>query len=375
MNRFIRAKSSRHATAQRSIILHPHSSSPNNNLTTRQKVAAVVRPTHSSAPALWPLIHRSTKETSASHRFPKRPSPLPIFVAAALLSSPLAKAGEPKQLFFVHGASTHGYGYHAYAAAFRMLARILNESVIGLRATVLQEHDDLTPLATADAIVLGSDEGRLVKELSKQLVPLMAKGIGLGCIHYTLDPGEPRAVAQLIEWIGGAYEQTWSVNPVWEAHFNEFPVHPVARGLRPFRARDEWYYHMRFAPDMKGITPILQAIPPEQTRQGPDGPHSGNSFVRARTGMSEIVAWVYERPDGGRGFGFTGMHSHWNWAQDSFRTCVLNALVWLVGAEVPENGVPSQCPTLEDLEVYLDTPRPETFKVDYFRKLLKQMNP
>jgi hypothetical protein len=75
---------------------------------------------------------------------------------------------------------------------------------------------------------------------------------------------------------------------------------------------------------MKGVTPILSAIPPERTRQGNDGPHSGNPTVRARVGMAEVVGWVCERPGGGRGFGFTGMHTHWAWAQDSFRKSVLN---------------------------------------------------
>ena len=109
---------------------------------------------------------------------------------------------------------------------------------------------------------------------------------------------------------------------------------------------------------MKGVTPILSAVPPEKTRQGKDGPHSGNPHVRARTGMAEVVGWVYERPGGGRGFGFTGMHTHWNWAQDSFRKSVLNALVWIAGAEVPAGGVPSKTPTLEELEADLGQPRP-----------------
>ena len=60
--------------------------------------------------------------------------------------------------------------------------------------------------------------------------------------------------------------------------------------------------------------------------------------------MAEVVGWVYERPGGGRGFGFTGMHTHWNWAQDSFRKSVLNAIVWIAGAEVPP-------PELEELSV------------------------
>lgn len=41
-----------------------------------------------------------------------------------------------------------------------------------------------------------------------------------------------------------------------------------------------------------GITPILSAVPPASTCQGPDGPHSGNAHVRARRRMPEVVAWV-----------------------------------------------------------------------------------
>ena len=67
--------------------------------------------------------------------------------------------------------------------------------------------------------------------------------------------------------------------------------------------------------------------------------------------MPEHVAWAYERPDGGRGFGFTGGHWHWNWASDSFRKVVLNGIAWTAGLDVPPDGVPSKTPTYEELEV------------------------
>jgi outer membrane protein assembly factor BamB len=289
------------------------------------------------------------------------------------LAAPV-KAGGRKQIVFVHGKASHGYGGHAYGPAFRMLARMLNASVPAVNATVVTDDQDLAPMDRADAIVLGSDGGGLVKKLGDRLEPLMKRGVGLACIHYTVDPTDPKAIKRLIEWIGGSYEKHWSVNPHWEAEFKSFPDHPVARGLKPFKATDEWYYHMRFADGMKGVTPILAAVPPEKTRQGKDGPHSGNPHVRARAGMAEVVGWVYERPGGGRGFGFTGMHSHWNWAQDSFRKSVLNALVWIAGAEVPADGVPSPTPTLEELEGDLGQPRPANFNADAIRKQIEQMN-
>jgi hypothetical protein len=290
-------------------------------------------------------------------------------------SSQAEDTAAKRQIVFVHGRASHGYGGHAYGAAFRMLAEILNEHVPSVRAVVVQDDQDLAPLDSADAIMLGSDGGRLVKQLGDRLEPLMEKGVGLGCIHYTVDPADPEAVQRLIRWIGGSYERHWSVNPHWEAHFTSFPDHPVARGLKPFTCRDEWYYHMRFAEDMQGVTPILSAVPPERTRQGKDGPHSGNPHVRARSGMPEVVAWVYERPNGGRGFGFTGMHTHWNWAQDSYRRSVLNALVWIAGAEVPPDGVPTETPTLEELESYLGQSRPANFNADAVREQIRKMNP
>ena len=305
-----------------------------------------------------------------------------VVVALALAGLGIAAAPRPtdaadgkKRIVFVHGKASHGYGGHAYGAAFRMLARILNKNVPTVDAVVIQDDQDLARLDTADAIVLGSDGGRLVKTLGDRLEPLMKKGVGLACIHYTVDPTDPKAVKRLVAWIGGSYERHWSVNPHWEADFASFPDHPAARGLKPFKAGDEWYYHMRFAEKMKGVTPILAAVPPESTRQRKDGPHSGNPHVRARSGMKEVVGWVYQRSDGGRGFGFTGMHTHWNWAQDSFRKSVLNAIVWIAGAEVPPDGVPSQTPTLEQLEADLGKPRPGNFNATAVKKQIDKMNP
>jgi hypothetical protein len=302
---------------------------------------------------------------------------------ASLAFSADAPAGGKKKIVFVHGAASHGYGGHAYGPAFRMLARILNENVPGVEAAVIVDKDDLTPMESAEAIMLGSDGGGLVKSLGNRLEPLMNKGIGLACIHYTVDPTDKKAIERLTEWIGGAYVQNWSVNPSWEAKFTTFPNHPAARGLKPFQVSDEWYYHMKFAgdqedaaglPAVKGLTPILYAIPPESTRQGKDGPHSGNPAVRARTGKPEVLGWVYERPNGGRGFGFTGMHTHWNWGNDQFRKSVLNALVWVAKAEVPEGGVPTKTMTVEDLEKDLNQPRPANFKPEAIQKMIDNWN-
>jgi hypothetical protein len=114
--------------------------------------------------------------------------------------------------------------------------------------------------------------------------------------------------------------------------------------VKPFKINDEWYYHMRFVEGMKGVTPILTATPPDQTRGKPgvSNDHGGNPEVQKHKGEPEHMMWAYERPDGGLGFGFTGAHFHKNWGEENFRKVVLNALLWIAKADVPPDGV--SCP-------------------------------
>ena len=212
----------------------------------------------------------------------------------------------------------------------------------------------------AAAIVIACDgNGLLGPESNWQALDALAKkGVGIAFLHYALDPGKEYG-KYLLDWIGGYYEQFWSINPSWLAEFKSLPEHPITRGVQPFKIEDEWYYHMRFREDMKGVTPILTAVPPDGTRKGPDGPHSGNPAVRARLGMGEHVAWAYERPDGGRGFGCTGGHTHWVYANNDFRKLMLNAMCWIAKVEVPSEGVPTRTPTVEQMEADLEGDRPQ----------------
>jgi hypothetical protein len=146
---------------------------------------------------------------------------------------------------------------------------------------------------------------------------------------------------------------------MWKPEFNSFPNHPITRGVKPFALVDEWYFNMRWRPDMKGLTHILVAKPSDKVRDGPyvypAGPYK---HIQEAKGREETMMWAYERPDGGRGFGFAGGHKHVNWANDNFRKVVLNALLWIAKAEVPASGVESSIAP-EELPQNLD-PKKET---------------
>jgi hypothetical protein len=80
-----------------------------------------------------------------------------------------------------------------------------------------------------------------------------------------------------------------------------------------------------------------------------------------KAGEPQTVAWAFERPEGGRGFGFTGSHFHKNWGNDDFRKVVLNAIVWTAKMDVPADGVQSKV-TAEQLEQNLDPKGPRKKK-------------
>jgi hypothetical protein len=171
----------------------------------------------------------------------------------------------------------------------------------------------------------------------------MAKGVGLMCAHFGVEVPKDLGGPEFKEWIGGYYENLYSCNPFWTPEFTEFPEHPITRGVKPFKARDEWYINMRFRDDMKGVTPILSAKPSDAVREGPyvypKGPYK---HIQEAKGRAEHMMWACERTDGGRGVGFTGGHVHRNWLEPNYRKVVLNALLWICKVDVPKDGVASE---------------------------------
>lgn len=53
----------------------------------------------------------------------------------------------------------------------------------------------------------------------------------------------------------------------------------------------------------------------------------------------ETVAWAWERRDGGRSFGFTGLHFHENWKHEAYRRLVAQAVLWTLKVDSPAKGL------------------------------------
>jgi type 1 glutamine amidotransferase len=274
-------------------------------------------------------------------------------LGVALLSMifPVEAAG--RKILLISGKQSHGPGDHEFRAGCLLLKKCLDR-VPGIVSEVHSNGwpADAKAFEDAAAVLIYADGGgghpAIQGDRPKFVDELVKKGVGLGFAHFGVEVPKGQPGEAMHRWIGGYYEDKYSVNPMWQPDFKSFPDHPVTRGVKPFALIDEWYFNIRWGPDMKGVTPILIAKPSEQVRNGPyvypPGPYP---HIQEAKGRDETMMWVFERPDGGRGFGFTGGHKHVNWANENFRKVVLNALLWIAKADVPANGVESQIEFVE----------------------------
>jgi hypothetical protein len=289
---------------------------------------------------------------STGTRFAMRPSALLVVLLLVGLNIHAAE----RKLVMIAGPVSHPPLMHEFRAGSILLEKRLKD--VPNLTTVLvtngwptklvdgQPVDDNSVFEDADAIFIYSDGGG--KHLALQngrldvLRGLIQQGVSLGLAHYAVEVPPDKGGAEWKEWIGGHYEHEFSCNPIWPAEFTDLPMHPITRGVKPFSTKDEWYFNIRFRDDRLSVNDILVAKPSVAVRDGPyvypKGPYP---HIQAGKGRRETMMWAVERPDGGRGFGFTGGHFHLNWQNDDQRRLMLNALVWLAKLPVPSGGIDS----------------------------------
>ncbi len=268
---------------------------------------------------------------------------------------------EKAKVVFISGTPSHGAMKHEHRAGNMILSDALNRSGLEVEGVLVPhpgypKNTDILKDADSVVIFCTGHRGHVLNPHLDEFDELMKSGVGVVMIHWATEAEKGKPGEKFLSWMGGFCDLDWSVNPHWVPNFKDFPDHPIANGVKPFRVDDEWYYHMRFVPEMKGVTPILSDLPPASTLRRPDGARSGNPTVRraVAAGESQVVAWAYDRPEGGRGFGFTGAHNHVSWQDENFRKVVLNAILWTANVEVPKDGCSSTPVNDEQIKLNID---------------------
>ncbi|MES2981050.1 MAG: PVC-type heme-binding CxxCH protein [Verrucomicrobiota bacterium] len=276
------------------------------------------------------------------------------FVAVALVMVFPTQAWAAHKIVFLAGGRSHGPGEHEFNAGCQLLAKALNESKLGIEATVIQGWPkDESVLDGIKCLVIYADGTSVVGKGWEKVDQMAKSGVGLMFMHYAVHPDPANGEKYFRPWIGGAFEDGFSVNPHWVADLKTLSNHAVSNGVGSLvEAYDEFYYHMRFIPEREKVLDLVTATPDRErikkyinlwNQNGVDGLEKPQTLM-----------WGIERKDGGRGVGFTGGHYHRNWSVDNFRKIVLNAIVWTAGLDVPKDGVPSKPLTEDELNANLD---------------------
>ena len=258
------------------------------------------------------------------------PSPATAAARGSRSAQPAASGAEIV-LLAGHVKVPDRVGHHDYLAGCALLAFLL-EQTAGVHATVVRDGwpEDEAVLDRADALVCysgGGDKLAFLRSAQRleRLQSLVDRGAGLVMVHQAVSY-PPDCAARAMAWLGGVHVRGESERGHWTTHHRTFPVHAVTRGVEAWTIRDGWMTEIQFAAGMRGITPLLWS-----SRED-GGTDHGNS--------DEIVAWTYERPNGGRSFCFTGLDAHSAWGSSGVRRLLVNGTLWSAGLSVPAAGAP-----------------------------------
>jgi hypothetical protein len=254
----------------------------------------------------------------------------PTALLFALVLTTAVWAESPKRVLLLGQRRDHPPGSHEYVPGLHVLAQALSDRA-ELELTVAAANEPWTEgpqlLKDADAVVLYLGQGARWAENNadrqKALADLTARGGGIVALHWAIGAVDDRYVPGHIARIGAVHGGT---DRKYIFTREPYPVevlkHPITAGIDDFRLQDEFYYRLKRS-GQGTVTPLL-LVPIE--------------------GKAEMVAWAYQRPDGGRSFGFSGMHFHDNWKLLACRRLVAQGLLWTLNLPIPAEGIPVDLP-------------------------------
>lgn len=248
-------------------------------------------------------------------------------LTAVEVSAPLPGPEQPKRLLLIGGPfDGHPKGSHEYMAGLSILARCL-EGVPALETRVTNSEepwrDGPAMIDSADGVVLFREQGaRFIQGQPVRLEAferLAQRGGGCVALHFGLGTVEAKFIERFVNLFGACHggpdrrTHTATVKLAFGA-----ASHDVCRGLNGFQVHDEVYFKLKRAAPGPEITPLVQA---------------------EIEGRSEMVGWVWQRGNGGRSFGFSGLHYHENWRLAAYRRLVTQGILWTLRLPVPKGGI------------------------------------
>jgi hypothetical protein len=240
-----------------------------------------------------------------------------------------ADDARPKRLLLVaQGPDGHPKGTHEYVAGQTILDQCLRK-VPGLERSLVKADGDWPEgpelLAKADGVVLFVSEGArwMGTDPARRaaFAELARRGGGLAVLHWGMGTKSADHIEPFVALFGACHG-----GPDRKFKFLETtvrvaaPDHPATRGLADFTIKEEFYYALKQLPEAR-LTPLLTAD---------------------IDGERPMVAWAWERADGGRSFGYSGCHYHENWSRSEYRRFIAQGVLWTLKLSPPEQDFPAE---------------------------------
>ena len=254
-----------------------------------------------------------------------------VFVICSLtlvfLPALSAAADKPQRLLLIGQAPDgHPPGTHEYRAAASLFSKML--APMDRLQTIAVSADGDWPegpelLDGADAAVVFVSEGaKWLQADAKRLAAfqsLAKRGGGLICLHWGMGTRDAKFIPAWVELFGGCHggpDRRYKVVDVKTQLVT--PSHPILRGVSPVEVHEEFYFKLKWAQPAEQITPLIQVQIEKE---------------------NHTVGWAWERPDGGRSFGFSGLHFHENWKLEPYQRMLAQSVRWVLKRAIPKSEV------------------------------------
>ena len=144
---------------------------------------------------------------------------------------------------------------------------------------------------------------------------LAARGGAIVALHWSVGAKDARFIPGQLELLGATRGGPQRKYLVLSTELKRVaPAHPILTAVGDIKVHDEIYYALDRRAD---IQPLM------------------TSHIE---GKDEMAAWSWERPNGGRSFGFVGLHFHSNWQLADYRRFVVQGVRWSLKLPIPAGG-------------------------------------
>ena len=246
-------------------------------------------------------------------------SMLPL-VFGATVSAAESKA---KRLLIVgQGPDGHPPTTHEFMAGAQVTAELL-KAYKEIQATIVKADEPWSNgpklIDDADGIVMWVTQGaqwmQTDAERYSALKRLAARAGAIVALHWSVGAKDAKYIQGQLDLLGatrGGPQRKYLVLPTELKRVA--PDHPILTAIGDIKTYDEIYYALDRRPDIQPL------------------------FTSQIEGKDEMAAWALERADGGRSFGFVGLHFHANWQLPEYRRFVTQGVLWSLKVPIPAGG-------------------------------------